>query len=201
MNKNDLEIFLPKYLSPDTKKKLLKDLDMFPENIDKRIYGFNNNTNDIFQGDVLDNLLIVSLPDNKTIKHKSMIISNTCDINQSNISMSKSNISYAPLINLEKYTKGLLKKGFFSKASIESHLQDIKKQRITNIFYLPRSGSLKTDSIIMFDTICFCNNSFFSNYNVKKMKIFSLSQYGYYLLLFKLSIHFTRFNENIDRKY
>jgi hypothetical protein len=38
-----------------------------------------------------------------------------------------------------------------------------------------------------------------SRESLKQQRIFSLSNYGFYLFLFKLSIHFTRFGEAVDR--
>ncbi len=35
----DIQIYLPKYLSPDSEKSLFKELKQFPENIDDRMGG------------------------------------------------------------------------------------------------------------------------------------------------------------------
>ena len=44
-----------------------------------------------------------------------------------------------------------------------------------------------------------CSNSSDLYDHLRNHRIFSLSQYGHYLFLFKLSFHFTRMQEGIDR--
>lgn len=197
---DDIRLYLPKYLSPETEKKLLEDLSDFPSNIDDRMYT-NLENEIIFQGDCIKDLLIINLPDTKTKKSNSLIISNTCDIDEKNERKFSSNIIYAPLIKLEKYKNILIKNKKYSETSILDHIEDIKKQRITQIFYLPPSVKVNEETFIFFDRVCSCDNRYLKRTNISEIRLFSLSQYGFYLFLFKLSIHFTRMYEGIDRKY
>lgn len=61
MNLNDISLYLPKYLSVESTKELLKELDSFPDNIDKRFYS-NLEDEIIYQGDGIKDLLVVKLP-------------------------------------------------------------------------------------------------------------------------------------------
>jgi hypothetical protein len=197
---DDIKLYLPKYLSPETEQKLLEDLSEFPSNIDERMYT-NLESEIIFQGDCIKNLLIISLPNTETMKTNSIIISNTCDIDVSNKRKFSSNIIYTPLIKLEKYKELLISYNIYSETSIKNHIEDIKKQRITQIFYLPPSEKINEENIVFFDRVCSCDNRYLKRSNISEIRLFSLSQYGFYLFLFKLSIHFTRMYEGIDRTY
>jgi hypothetical protein len=197
---DDIRLYLPKYLSPETEQKLLEDLSDFPSNIDERMYT-KLESETIFQGDCIKNLLIINLPNTETRETNSIIISNTCDIDVSNKRKFSSNLIYTPLIKLEKYKELLICYNIYSETSIKNHIEDIKKQRITQIFYLPPSAKINEETIVFFDRVCSCDNRYLERSNISEIRLFSLSQYGFYLFLFKLSIHFTRMYEGIDRTY
>lgn len=76
--------------------------------------------------------------------------------------------------------------------SIETSL---KKQEITDMFFLPKESTLKVDCIALL------NQSISIPYIATKetTKKITLSQIGFYLLLFKLSVHYCRFHEGVDR--
>lgn len=71
-------------------------------------------------------------------------------------------------------------------------------QITTELFYLPRGSNLDDDYVALLDDI---HTAPFPQFQRQKdkQKLFTLSQVGFYLFLFKLSIHFCRFHENIDR--
>ena len=103
MNTEDIKIFLPKYLSPSSEDKLLKDLEQFPENLSDNFYTKNLEKEFIYQGDGIDGMLFISMPNSKTREGKALIISNTCDMHKDNNRISKKQILYAPIIVLDKY--------------------------------------------------------------------------------------------------
>jgi hypothetical protein len=198
----DIQNFLPQYLSPKTTDKLLADLADFPANIDKRIYGFDGREDYvIYQGDGIDNLPIFNLPDTQSKSGNGIVLSNTCDIDLSNErKYFSANIVYAPVLNVRKYESGLLAKNIYNKDTLRNHLQDIRRQYITSIFYLPAYGDFE-ESFVPFDRIMSIRNDLYNRNGLRKYRLFSLSQYGHYLFLYKLSIHFTRFHEKVDRQY
>lgn len=155
----DIELFLPKYLSPESEDKLFKDLNSFPGNIDDRLYVSNELEPDlIYQGDGLNNLLVINLPDQNIKKLPCMVLSNTCDINLENRRQFRSNIVYSPIIKLDKYRDLLVANGIYDAQSIESHLITLKNQRITQIFYLPIGMNLGYEGLIFFDRLVSCDN-------------------------------------------
>ena len=198
----DIRLYLPKYLSPGTEEKLLQDLSDFPENIDQRMYGFYGKEEEIvYQGDCLDQMIIINLPDTKIKKSNAVVLSNTCDNDVKNIRKFSTNLVYTPLINLNKYISLLQNSGKFSEESISGHLSEIRNQKITQIFYFPSLEGSHEEHIIFFDRICSCDNRIIDRKKVSDLRKFSLSQYGFYLFLYKLSIHFTRIHEKVDRVY
>ena len=198
---DDIRIFLPKYLSEESTINLFNQLNQFPLNIDSRFYSnIFSYQNNILQGDGLDGMLLVNLPDMKIGEGKAIIISNSCDIDSSNPRLVASSICYCPIFNLNKY-EVMLKTKYpdLSGEKIPQHIQDIRAQRVSQIFFLPALGKLKEDSFFFFDRICSYDSTSIDRTSLGSKKIFTLSNYGFYLFLFKLSIHFTRIRESVDR--
>ncbi|MCK9450846.1 MAG: hypothetical protein M0Q90_04085 [Bacteroidales bacterium] len=201
MKLEDFKLYLPKYLSAESDKELFDSLKDFPNNIDSRFYTNHLiDTDVIYQGDGLIDMLFVNLP-NPTIKPvPSMILSNTCDIDLVNIRNFPSQVVYAPLFNLTKYQEALYKNSEKLKEQIDSHIQSIKNQEVTQIFFLPKAAGKVDDSIVFFDRVCNFPNKLISRENLKERRLFTLSDYGSYLFLLKLSIHFTRIQDKVERK-
>lgn len=127
-----------------------------------------------------------------------ILLSNTCDMDIENKRLNPCRIMYAPILNLDKYISTLEKNGV-SLERINNHVTDIKNQTISQILYLPTAIIYGHDSIVMFDRTI---SMPISADNIKKMigsRFFTLSNYGFYLLLLKLSYHFTRVQEKVDR--
>lgn len=201
---SEIEKYLPRYLSEDASKNLFSELDSFPENIDDRIYTNHLSGNQlIYQGDGISGLLSINLPDPTIGQAPGMILSNTCDADITNERLLESRLVFATIFQLEKYKNLLLEKyvttGEKSEANIDSHIETIKKQYISHIFYLPAGVDLEHDSIVLFDRINNLPNSFLERSEIPNKRLFTLSDYGFYLFVYKLSIHFTRIRENVSR--
>lgn len=197
MNLNEVEIFLPKYLSAESKAELYAGLQDFPNNLDSRFY--TNKLNDliIYQGDGLKELLAVNLPHLDVKSIDGLILSNTCDLDILNKRAFPSQIVYAPILNLKKYEEQLVT--ILNKEKLINHISDIKNQSITQILYLPKLENVLEESIVFLDRIFNIPNDFIKRENLNNIRIFSLSDYGNYLFLFKLSMHFTRIQDKVDR--
>lgn len=196
---DQIELYLPKYLSAETESELFEQIGKFPENIDSRFYTNSlKDTEILYQGDGLRDLLFVNLPDPKIGELSAMVISNTCDTYPGNVRFFHPNVVYSPIFSLAKYREKLLSNGI-EPNRVQSHLVSIRKQRITSIFYLPEGPSLVNESIIFFDRINSCDSEFVFKKKISDCRIFTLSQYGHYLFVLKLSIHFSRIMESVDR--
>ncbi|MEZ4947340.1 MAG: hypothetical protein R2804_17515 [Cyclobacteriaceae bacterium] len=199
MNLDDLKIYLPKYLSEESEKRLFDGLKGFPSNIDQRLYtDYLENESIIFQGDGLRNLLAINLPSIETKVVSGMVISNTCDINPENKRNFPSQIVYAPIIDFKKYSDSLRSK--IPNEKVESHLEAIRNQYVTQIFYLPPVSNRLEESIVFLDRLHNIGNNHYDRSKLDSLRIFTLSDYGNYLFLFKVSLHFTRIQDKVERK-
>lgn len=199
MNLDDIQIYLPKYLSSESSKELFEGLKDFPDNLDSRLYTNYLKDEIIYQGDGLRKMLAVNLPDVNLKSVDGMVLSNTCDVEQSNKRPFPSQIVYSPIINLERYKAGLIST-IGSEERVDNHILEIRKQKITQIFFLPSLGDVLDESIIFLDRVFNIANDYIDRPTMSKTRIFSLSDYGNYLFLLKLSIHFTRIQDRVDRK-
>lgn len=200
MDFNEIKLYLPKFLSSKSEKELFDGLKDFPNNLDSRLYtSALKDSKNIFQGDGIKNMLIVNLPESAIKEAKSIILSNTCDIDPKNPRNFPAQIVYAPIFNLKKYKDTLLKNSKKTNKQIESHITTIKEQKLTQIFYLPKIKGQIEDSIIFLDRVNSCPIELLKSKDLKEERLFTLSDYGAYLFVFKLSIHFTRIKDNVDR--
>jgi len=194
----EVKKYLPQYLSAESTKVLFEALNQFPENIDSRLYTnalLDENT--IFQGDSIKNMPVVNLPDPSINEAPVMILSNTCDNDPSKERYITANLIYAPIIKLKKLVM-LLKENGIEEPRIESLVVSIRKQYVTQVFYLPIGSGVEEESIVFLDKINSCDN-ILKGITLKEIRVFCFSDYGFYLLLFKLSVHFTRVQEKVDR--
>lgn len=105
----EIKLYLPKYLSVESEQNLFENLKDFPENIDSRMYSaLLLDDQIIYQGDGLEGLLVINLPNSYIRKEKAMVLSNTCDVDINNIRMFPSSICYSPIFNLQKYINKLI---------------------------------------------------------------------------------------------
>ena len=197
MKPDDIRQFLPKHLSPETEESLFESLKGFPELYYDRFYSESiKKSADYLQGDGVNDLLLINLPNTATKQGPGMILSNSCDIDPTNKRFFGASVCYAPIFNLDKYHASIV--ALKGKPAADSHIEAIRDQRITQLFFLPQGSALKNDSFIHLDQIISLPLESLPP-NPTKNRIYCLSQYGHYLLLLKLSIHFCRLNDKLDR--
>lgn len=201
MKLDDLKVYLPRFLSAESQRGLYEGLKGFPENMDKRIYtNFLENEKVVFQGDGLKDLLVINLPDPRIEPSPGMILSNTCDIDADNRRNFSANVVYAPIFNLTKYKTMVSSRWGKTDEQIEQHILSIKRQEITQIFYLPAYSDRLGESLVFLDRLNNIPVKEIDRQNLKHQRLFTLSDYGAYLFLLKLSIHFTRIRDEVERK-
>lgn len=206
MDLEEIKLYLPQYLSEDKLTELKMELRKFGSDNDSGRYFTDRLKSEpnLFQGDGTI-APVCNLPDTEVREARVLLLSNTCDMALENTRLNPCRIMYAPILNLEKYIEMLHAKGVDEKR-INSHVTDIKNQQISQIFYLPTSvlGNERNsigghDSIVLFDRTM---SIALTQRNVESMigsRVFTLSNYGFYVLLLKLSYHFTRIQEKVDR--
>ena len=189
---------IPFYLTQDkdAKEGFVKNLENFPNNIN---YYTSYYPNDELQGDGWEGLDIVDVVTSRKRSVKGIILSNSCDISTENKRVLPPNILFAPIVELETYRNKLIKAGI-AENQINSKIEAIKKQKVTSLFYLPTMGNFP-ESIVIFDDVRSLPMHYFQSKKSSQIikKVFTLSQFGFYLFLFKISIHFCRFHEKVLR--
>ena len=196
---DDIRLYLPQYLSEDKLETLKRQLKAFGEGHDTGEYFTEKLKQEacLFQGDGVS-ALMCNLPDTNLRHAPVMLLSNTCDMDMRNVRLNPCRLMYAPILNLEKYVAVLGKRGF-SQARIDNHVADIKAQIVSQILYLPTAILWGHDSIVLFDRAISLPLTKENLDECIRTRSFSLSNYGFYLLLLKLSYHFTRIQEKVDR--
>lgn len=187
-------IFLPKYLTPEQHRQLYEELRAFPTNTNY----FTQKPDlrdELLQGDGWTGLVAINFKTRESKPISGVIISNSCDVNADNERALPVNVLFAPIIRLNRYEE-LLRKGLdFQRA--ENVVGDIRRQRVTSLIYLPAFSDVIEESIVPLDDIH--SHPLDDFIQQERSKIFTLSQYGFYIFLLKLSIHFSRFQEGVVR--
>lgn len=199
----DLKTYLPKYLSTEEQSKLFEALKDFPEGINKNFFSEIMKGKDFLaQGDCLINLKLADYQkDNFKLDAKGILISNTCDASDGNPRMYHQSLTFSPLFDLKKYRE-IMEKFYAGKnkeETIKNHLNALVNQKLTSFFYIPNLANFEEGAFIRLDQMWSYTPSKTQKEDLIKTKLFSLSNPAFYFFLIKLSIHFTRVQESIDR--
>jgi hypothetical protein len=189
-----IQEYLPKYLSPKQQQDLAAQLRDF----ENRSYYTNLHETEMLQGDGWTKIEIVDLTTGTRDKIKGILLSNSCDIAASNVREFPPRIVFAPLIPLHAFADLLKQTPNLKPEQIDSKIDSIRKQRVTSLFYLPRGAALDSDHIAVLDDLHNIPLQRFLE-DSDRTKVFTLGQMGFYLFLFKISIHFCGFQEGISR--
>jgi hypothetical protein len=190
-----LDNYIPFYLTQPAKESLVSAFNSFPEHFD---YYIDKYPTDILQGDGWNNLGIIQFESGDRKLIKGIVLSNSCDISQENKRDRPISLVFAPLFRLEAYSQMLCAAGI-QVAQLTDKLRDIRNQKVTSLFYLPKGGGLDAEYLAFLDDIHTMPLNLFCA-NAQRGKLFTLSTVGFYLFLFKLSVHFCRFHEELERE-
>ena len=199
MTIDDIKLHLPPYLSVSAKNALKTALQYFPVIASKRFYTNSlRDTQIIYQGDGIKDLIAIDLPATETKIRPGLILSNTCDISPDNKRPFQSRMDYVPIVSLATY-EAILKESIDDVQKIDAHISSIRSQEITQIFYLPEFENTLPESIVFLDRIQNLPVGFVDRTKLTEQRLFTLSDAGHYLFLFKLSFHFTRMQDKVER--
>jgi len=185
---------IPYYLTQEAKENLVKALDNFPRKID---YYINQFESQILQGDGWTSVAVISFETSEKKLIKAMLLSNSCDVAPENERKLPVKLTFAPIIKLNRYC-GLLTASGLEEQQIIDKVVAIKEQKITSLFYLPQGAGLEEDYIALLDDLHTVPYHAFRT-QAGQQKLFTLGQVGFYLFLLKLSVHFCRFHEELNR--
>lgn len=195
LSREDLELFFPRYLNPESKDAINDELEKF-NSLDFGLFYWDSYHSKLqkhwCQGDGVKDLAI--LPSRR--KGNAMLITNTCDMDVRNENLFPPSVTCAPVIQCTKI-KSLLQKRGIPKVKIDGFFEAVKSQQKTTFMYLPPKRGLK-ESIVFLDRAFPCKRSDIGETPVGR-RLFSLRNSSFYLFLFKISVHFCRIQEKIDR--
>ena len=207
-----LESFLPPYLTDTQKSRLKVGLLQFSVNrgeekasaeIDYSNFTSKQDSDYFKQSDIVREIRYPFLNGNYDYEKKytdAIILSNTCDVSDENPhNLNEKQAVFAPIIKLDLLLEELNNNSDFSSDQIRSFQNELKLQRISNLFYINDNG--ENEFVAILDKIFWFPTKELNEYleNISDNKIFSLTMFGYYLYLLKVSFHFCRFPESLDR--
>nr|WP_298891732.1 hypothetical protein [uncultured Acinetobacter sp.] len=194
---DEFKAFIPAYLSDETRKSLEDGLKAFLSDDDlatRKLEYFTSGSNFLMQGDCVKNIFMFDY-NRQMLKENARvaILSNTCDIDPANLRDIPIDCVVAPILNLDSIESMLLNNGI-SKNRVKQKIDNFKRNIVTNAFYLPLEGS-EHGFAVFFDKAFSLPVKFI---NIES-RIKSLSQIGFYLFIYSLSINFCRIHEKVDR--
>lgn len=149
------------------------------------------------QGDGWSGLSFYNHDAGSLLTRKCMVLSNSCDVDPANPRNIPTRITFSPLVKFSAL-QTLVERSSKTADQKRNWLELVKLQKIDNLIYLPEGGALDQSYVVRLDDI---HSMPMSNHQMSDdaAKHFSLSNTGFYLLLFKLSVHFCRMHEGINR--
>ena len=197
----NLQQQIPHYLSAEDRKVLVRELEAISRDgtaTEFLLSDYNNQfTNKTLQGDGWEGFKLFLFPDGQQMDVRGLVLSNSCDVNLENKRDVPARVVFAPLVKLTTY-ENILRKSQIPNPNIDAKLVAIKAQKTTNIFYIPGGGILKEPYIIRLDDLYSMPVSAHAD-SMQSGKLFTLNNTGFYMLVFKLSVHFCRLHENVVR--
>ena len=149
----------------------------------------------ILQGDGRKGFQLYSFYKGEKRTVRGIVLSNSCDISEDNDRVIAPKVVFAPIVRLSAI-EDRFRDHKLPETAVRGRVDAIKSQSVTNIFYLPTGEALEEDYVALFDDL----HSMPVTAYEKGRKLFTLSMAGFYLFAFKLSVHFCRLHERVDRR-
>lgn len=192
---------IPYYLTAAPEQKvLLAELQKLIDGADKGYFipkGYDGYMAEMLQGDGWREFQIFTFKSGNVNSARGIVLSNSCDVSAENARVLPRNVTFAPIVKLSKIVERFVAHGL-DPEKVASRLTDIKAQRVTNMFYLPADSLLDEDHVALLDDL---HSMPVEVHQKAAEKLFTLSLAGFYLFVFKLSVHFCRLHENVDRTW
>lgn len=203
-----IEHLFPDYLTATEKGRLLLALEQFKDAYTKgkwsgRIYShfYTQTAYEYFlQGDLIREIRYPDWNNEGKVFERTytdaIILSNTCDLDLSNIRKAHKQVVLAPIIEMQQYIEAIS-----NEQGVEDMITSIKAQTTSNILYLPPNHTNGKDYICHLDKAFWFPTEELHSYlsDIEQTRIASLDYFGYYLFLVKLSYHFCRLPEEKQR--
>lgn len=189
-----LERALPHYLSAERREGVKRALAEFPQ---VKPFYLDACSRELLQGDCWSHLVVFNFADGSRKRIRGMLLSNSCDMDANNLSVMTPQVTFCPILRLDELVKKWARSGV-GQQKIDDTVASIRRQEVSNFMYLPIGSSIKEETVAYLDDAHTMPQVAFAA-DEQKLKLATLSDAGFYLFVFKLSIHFCRMHENVDR--
>ena len=201
LDTESLQRQIPYYLTSEDGQALVNDLKAISRGGTADY--FLGQTRDVFKSDMLQGdgwrgfqLFMFDTGDRCSVQ--GLVISNSCDVDPNNRRDFPARVIFAPLVKLATY-EACLRESSIKQPQIDEKLAAIRAQKTSNLFFLPSGGPLTDDHVVRLDDAHSMPVAAHSDATDRE-KLFTLSNTGFYMLVFKLSIHFCRLQEKVNRR-
>jgi hypothetical protein len=192
-----LRQFLPYYLTGEQQNRLAKELSDFDSN--KPFYILNTTLyqDELLQGDGWTKLMVANLETGDRKSIQGLLLSNSCDISPENKRDLPTSVTFAPIVEVDQL-KSWLAASQLEPNKIDNKLRDIRDQNVSSIFYLPPGGPFTKEHVALLGQVHSMPIKMFQA-ALGRTKLFTLDTLGFYVFIVKLSIHFCRLREHVNR--
>jgi hypothetical protein len=141
------------------------------------------------QGDVLRDFPTVYLDDTGASRSRRfvvMLLNNTCDLPDDRIDF----VTVAPLVDFSAFVESQKEKR--SAASLHDFAAAIRRNEVTELFYLPPVAGFPAGALVLLHLACSVSSKLYRQVLSSGSRIASFTQTGFYYLLIKLTNHIAR---------
>lgn len=192
---------IPFYLTAEDQKILLAELTAISGSgkVEYLLGAYRDSLKDVMlQGDGWRGFQLLLFETGERRSVRGIVLSNSCDVDPDNPRDVPARVIFVPLVRLAAF-KAILDVSGIGAERVAAKLAAIKAQRTSNIFYLRAGGALKEDYVARFDDVHNMPVAAHAK-SEDREKLFTLSNVGFYMLVLKLSVHFCRLQEKVNRK-
>lgn len=186
-NEEDLLRHLPPYLSESSKRRLVDDLSQFPNSVSsKKFYIPQHGVNELRQGDKFRLVERAVYPQKSFVKASAVLLTNSCSALLENERTLLPHLTFAPLLD-------------FSLLETVAQSNQLKESHLANAIYFPPDEQYEKGTIALLDNTFSLPLNQIIVTELLENRISTLSAFGWYFFLFKLSYWYCRMGEKIIR--
>ena len=192
---------IPYYLTAEDRKILVDELKAISQGgtTDYFLSLYRGSSKeDMLQGDGWRGFQLFMFDSGERRSVRGLVLSNSCDVDPMNPRDVPGRLIFAPLVKLSTY-ENLLRASGIESNRVDEKVTMIKAQKTTNIFFLPAGGPLEEDYVARLDDAHSMPVAAHTTAEDRE-KLFTLNNTGFYMLVLKLSVHFCRLHEKVNRK-
>lgn len=191
---DQIPLHLPGYLTLEARAALMAALSRHPSSPSVPFATAGDLAAQALQGDIVRTAPFYDIVAETGSRAGALLVSNSCDMSAANSRAIDRHVQYCPVLPWSKFSALLSSTNQFATEESQRSLEeDVRNQYVTNLFHIGVPGN--PDGFVAFlDQIQSARSS--TALGIRK---WSLTQFGHYMLLFKLSYHFSRMREGLQR--